>query len=296
MFTHNINPVFLQLGPLEIRYYGLVYFIGFLFIYFYFKYLIKNEKISSLDKDNLDLFMIYLMLGAILGARILDFVFFNTHILFTDPLEILKIWHGGMSIHGGIIGAVLGAYIFARKHKAEFYELADYIIIPLMVFLGIGRIANFINGELSGTQSAGKFCIDYSQNQYISNPPAGCRHPYTIYESIKNFGVALILIAIKAKTNLKKGLLFWYGILLYNVLRFFVDIYRDANEPNILLGLSMTQLLCIIFALISGIWIYLLSKKNETHKDTKEESLVQSENTKINHVSNHRRSKHKRRR
>jgi phosphatidylglycerol---prolipoprotein diacylglyceryl transferase len=294
MFTHNINPVFLQLGPLEIRYYGLVYFIGFLFVYFFFKYLIKNEKISSLSKDNLDLFMIYFMLGAILGARILDFVFFNTGILFTDPLEIIKIWHGGMSIHGGIIGAVVGAYIFARKHKAEFYELADYIIIPLMVFLGIGRIANFINGELSGTQSTGKFCIDYSQNQYISNPPSGCRHPYTIYESIKNFGVALILIAIKAKTTLKKGLLFWYGIFLYNVLRFFVDIYRDANEPNILLGLSMTQLLCIIFALISGIWIYLLSKRNKNLKEAKEDILL-SEKSETNSVSSNKKSKYKKR-
>lgn len=267
MFIHNINPVLFQIGPLQIRYYGLVYFIGFLFLYFYFNYLVKHKKIKSLNSETVDSFLIYLMLGSILGARILDFIFFNPSIIFTDPLEILKVWHGGMSIHGGIIGAVIASYIFARKHKAEFYELADNIIIPLMVFLGIGRIANFINGELWGTNSAGRFCIDYSQSQYIYNPPEGCRHPYTLYESLKNFGTALILLGIKTKANLKKGLLFWYGILIYNFLRFFVDIYRDAGEPNILLGLSMTQILCITFTIVSIVAIYLLKNKEKANNN-----------------------------
>lgn len=268
MFIHNIDPVFLNIGPLEIRYYGLVYFIGFLFIYFYFKYLVKNKKIKSLDNENVDLFMIYLMLGSIIGARILDFLFFNTLIIFTDPLEILRIWHGGMSIHGGIIGATFASYVFSRKHKAKFHELADNIIIPLMVFLGIGRIANFINGELWGTHSAGRFCVDYSQNQYI-NPPEGCRHPYTIYESLKNFATAIILLGIKAKAKLKTGLLFWSGIFLYNFFRFFIDFYRDGGEPRLLLGLTMTQYLCIIFVIISSISIYLLRKEEKEEKEKK---------------------------
>ncbi len=259
MFIHNINPVFLSIGPLQIRYYGLVYFIGFLFIYFYFKHLIKNRKIKSLTSDNLDLFMIYFLLGSIIGARVLDFVFFNTKLIFTDPLEILKIWHGGMSIHGGIIGGMTASYIFSKKYKIKFYELADHTIIPLMFFLGIGRIANFINGELWGTPSAGKLCVDYSYNQYIA-APEGCRHPYTIYESLKNFATAIILLGIHSKAKLKEGLLFWYGILIYNFLRFFIDFYRDAGEPRFISGLTMTQYLCIIFVIISSISIYLLKR------------------------------------
>jgi phosphatidylglycerol:prolipoprotein diacylglycerol transferase len=278
MFIHNINPVFLSIGPLQIRYYGLVYFIGFLFVYFYFRYLIKNKKIKSLDNENLDLFMIYFMLGSIIGARILDFVFFNTRIIFTDPLELLKIWHGGMSIHGGIIGAMTTTYIFAKKYKVKFYELADYIIIPLLIFLGIGRIANFINGELWGTPSTGKLCIDYTQNQYI-NAPAGCKHPYTLYESLKNFATAIILIGIKAKAKLKTGLLFWYGIFMYNFFRFFVDFYRDGGEPRLFLELTMTQYLCIIFTIVSVVAIYLLNKR-EIKKETEAEHKINKINKK----------------
>jgi phosphatidylglycerol:prolipoprotein diacylglycerol transferase len=228
-----------------------------------------------MTEDKLDLFLIYFIIGSILGARILDFVFFNTGLIFTDPLEILKIWHGGMSIHGGIIGAMTATYIFAKRHKVKFYMLADYTVIPLMIFLGIGRIANFINGELWGTPSTGRFCIDYSQSQYII-PPQGCRHPYQIYESLKNFATGLILIGIKAKMKLKEGLLFWYGMFMYNFFRFFVDYYRDGGEPRLFLGLTMTQYLCIIFTIISAVAIYFVSRK-ETNNTTKNKDNNKSE-------------------
>ncbi|MFA6073745.1 MAG: prolipoprotein diacylglyceryl transferase [Candidatus Woesearchaeota archaeon] len=268
MFIHNINPVFLTLGPVQIRYYGLVYFIGFLVLYFFFKHLTKTQKIGNFDEEKLDLFMIYFMIGAMIGARVLDFIFFNIKTLFIDPLEIFKIWHGGMSIHGGIIGAILATYIFSRIYKVNFYELADNTIITLMIFLGIGRIANFINGELWGTISTNSAtCIDYTHSQYI-NPPQGCRHPYQLYESLKNFAVAGILLIIKAKSQLKKGLLFWWGLLLYNFLRFFIDFYRDGGEARIALGLTMTQYLCIVFTIISIIAIYLISNSKSLNSSS----------------------------
>jgi len=263
MFIHNINPVFLTLGPIQIRYYGLVYFIAFLFMYFYFRYLIKKDKIKNLNIENLDLFMIYFMLGSILGARVLDFVFFNFKILISDPLEIFRVWHGGMSIHGGIIGAMIGSYIFSIRHKVKFYELADRIIIPLLIFVGIGRIANLINGELWGTRSNSTICIDYTKSQYIVNAPEGCRHPYQIYESLKNFAVALILLGMKAKLKLKEGVLFWYGMIMYNFFRFFIDFYRDGGEPRLFLNLTMTQYLCIAFLIVSVIMLYVVSRKKK---------------------------------
>ncbi|MGV8162710.1 MAG: prolipoprotein diacylglyceryl transferase [Candidatus Nanoarchaeia archaeon] len=270
MFFHNINPVMLDLGSVQIRYYGLVYFVGFLFTYFYFKHLIK-KKLLNLEDEKLDLFMIYFMLGSILGARILDFVFFNFNVLLQDPLEIIRIWHGGMSIHGGIIGAMIGSYIFAVRHKIKFYELADFTIIPLMTLLGIGRIANFINGELWGTNSTSSICINYTNSTYIAYAPEGCRHPYVLYESLKNFAVAGILLIIKAKTKLKRGLLFWYGMFMYNFFRFFVDFYRDGGEPRLFLGLTMTQYLCIVFTISSVVMIFVLSRK-ETNKEIKAEN------------------------
>jgi phosphatidylglycerol---prolipoprotein diacylglyceryl transferase len=274
MFIHNINPVFIHVGPVEIRYYGLVYFIGFLFLYFFFRQLIKKDKLKSINLETLDLFLIYLMLGGILGGRIFDFIFFNTKILWTNPLEILKIWHGGMSIHGGLIGAFVAVYIFSKKYKARFYELTDATVIPLMFFLGIGRIANFLNGELWGTLSNSSLCVDYSKSQYIYAPPLGCRHPYVLYESLKNFAVAGILLAFKAKAKLKEGLLFWYGMLMYNFFRFFIDIYRDGGEPRLFLGLTMTQYLCIAFTIVSVIMIILMSRKE---KNTQEEKGAKEE-------------------
>jgi phosphatidylglycerol---prolipoprotein diacylglyceryl transferase len=262
MFIHNINPVFFHVGPVQVRYYGLVYFLGFIFLYFFFRYLIKKGKISSLNFETLDLFMIYLMLGGIIGGRVFDFIFFNTKLIWTNPVEILKIWHGGMSIHGGIIGALIAVYIFARQYKAKFYELCDATIIPLMFFLGIGRIANFINGELWGTVSTNNaICIDYSKSQYIINPPWGCRAPYQFYESLKNFAVAGILYAWHAKSKLEEGMLFWCGILMYNFFRFFIDFYRDGGEPRLWLGLSMTQYLCIAFTIVSVMMLFIIKNK-----------------------------------
>ena len=252
MFIHNINPVALTLGPIEIRYYGIVYFIGFLFAYFFLKHQIKKARIKNFGLEDLDTFMIYFMLGAIIGARVLNFVFYYPEILITKPLEIFKVWHGGMSIHGGIIGTIIAGLLYVRNKKVKFYDLADQVIIPLMFFLGLGRIANFINGELWGTPSTARICIDYTQSNYIINPPQECRHPYQLYESIKNFAVGITLLIYKSYTTLKKGLLFWYGILLYNAARFFLDFYRDEA---IIYIFTMGQYLCLILSIIAIIFI-----------------------------------------
>ena len=254
MIIHNINPVFLSLGPISIRYYGLVYVIGFLFFYFYLKYIVKKNAIENMDSDKVDTFMIYFIIGGIIGARLLDFIFYNPGILFNDPLEFFRVWHGGMSIHGGVIGAAIAALLFTKKYKVKFYKLADITAIPLMLFLGIGRIANFINGELWGTLSNSALCIDYSKSQYILNPPIGCRYPYQIFASLKNFAVAGIMLIVTGTKKLKDGLLFWYSILLYSIGRFLLDFVRE--DPR-LLGISMGQLLCVIFAIVS---IYFIIK------------------------------------
>lgn len=272
MYIHNINPTAISIGPLDIRFYGLVYFIGFLFIYFFLRYQIRKNKIPHLNYNELDNFMIYFMLGSIIGARVLDFVFFNTNTLLTNPQQVLRIWEGGMSIHGGIIGAIIAGLIYVHKRKVKFYDIADQVIIPLMFFLGIGRIANFINAELWGTEFYGKYCINYEQNTYIHNAPKGCTHPYQIYESIKNFTVSLGLFILSITTKLKKGTLFWIGILAYNTLRFFIDFYRDETKY---LSLGMGQYLSIAFTIIAIIFLIQIHinkeepKKNETNKKNK---------------------------
>lgn len=266
MFFHNINPVFLDLGFAQIRYYGLVYFVGFVFAYFFLRSYVKKGKIKGMHLDNFETFMIYLVIGSIVGARVLEFVFYNPQILFSNPLELFRVWNGGMSIHGGIIGAFVATAIFTRKNKVSFHALADVFILPLLVFLGIGRVANFINGELWGTVSNSAVCIDYSHSQYVINPPAGCRHPYQLYASLKNFFAAAVVAVLKTKSELKEGLLFWWGILLYSSLRFVVDFVRD--EPR-WLGISTGQWLSLVFTIVAIVFIVKLGKTQKVYKEKK---------------------------
>lgn len=258
MIIHNINPVLAEIGPISIRYYGLVYVLGFLLFYFLFRYLVKQGKIKNMTLELVDTFTLYFIIGSILGARILDFVFYNPAIFINDPLEVLMVWHGGMSIHGGIIGAMIAGYIFCKKYKINFFKLADIIAVPLMFMLFLGRFANYINGELWGRVSQSTFCIDYSQSQYIANPPEGCRQPYQIYAALKNLGVGFIMFFVTKIKTFRSGFIFWTSLLLYNLGRFFIDFMRD--ESKILVGLTMGQILCIVFSIVSIYMIYHIYK------------------------------------
>ena len=246
MFVHNINPVFFSLGPIEVRYYGLVYFFGFLFIYLYLRNFAKKGTIKNLNTDNVDSLLLYMIIGIIFGARLFEFVFYSPGVLFSDPLEFFRVWNGGMSYHGGLAGALVSGYIFTRKKKIDFNKTGDMIIIPSLFFVAIGRIANFINGELPGKVSGVSWCVVFPGYE-------GCRHPYVLYESLKNFvvfGIALFMKNLK----LKDGLLLWWSVLLYNALRFFVEFYKDSST---FLGLGTGHYLCLAF---SAVAIYFIVK------------------------------------
>jgi len=143
MFVNTLSPIIFSIGPLDIRYYGLAYLLGFLFGYVYLRYSI-NKKRLNLTFEQLDNFFLYLMLGGILGGRLGEFLFYSPLTFFTDPLQIIYIWQGGMSIHGGLLGGALAIWLFVRKQgKVSFLELADFLVVPLAFALFLGRIANF---------------------------------------------------------------------------------------------------------------------------------------------------------
>ncbi len=245
VFTHNIDPVLLHLGPLEIRYYGLVYVIGFIIAYFLLRYLAKRKEIT-LSEDELETFLLYGAVGVLVSSRVFYFLFYNLSIILNNPLQLFKIWEGGMSFHGGLIGVIAAGLIFCRQYKKKFYEIADIVVIPVALGLGIGRIANFINAELYGRATTVPWAVDFGDRIP--------RHPSQLYESAKNIVIFTVLWILKDK-NLRKGTLFWIFITVYGTFRFFIEFVREPDPQLgfVLFGfLTMGQILTGIMAFGGG--------------------------------------------
>ena len=246
MWIHNLNPILLHLGPLEIRWYGLVYALGFLAAGLWLAYADK-KGIIELGKDkNWDLVM-YVVIGGILGARLFE-IFWEPSYYLSNPLNILKIWQGGMSFHGGLLGGLIGIYFFSKKEKINFWKIADVISVPAILFFGLGRIANFINGELVGTIWSGKGCVVFPGEEE-------CRHPSTLYAAGKRilifFGVAWIYLNKK----FKPGFLTWNVIFWDGLGRIIVDFYR---EDILYFGFKLGQWFSLVMVLAAGyaFWKY----------------------------------------
>ena len=261
MFYHNISPVLLEIGPLQIRYYGLFYALGFMIAYFMIAYLAKRKELP-LTKDDVADFIIYQVMGIIFGARIVYILFYNLIFYIRNPIEIIALWHGGLSFHGGLLGAVLATYLFCKKKKIHFYDIADIAVIPVALALALGRIGNFINAELYGRITDVSWCLDYSKNQYAADVPNGCRHPSQIYESLKNFFIFAVLWIIKDK-KLPKGFMFWSFVALYGLLRTIMEFFRQPDEQ---IGLifnyfTMGQLLSFPLFLLGAYMLFRLRKE-----------------------------------
>lgn len=285
MFAISPNPILLSLGPIDIRYYGLVYALGFLFGYWYLRRRAKQKRLN-LTTDQIDTYMIYIILGGILGGRIGEFLFFQTNVLFTAPLELFKIWKGGMSIHGGILGYVFATYLFCKKYKKSFYEITDQIVIPAAIVLAFGRIANFINAELVGTLTTVPWCVNYFNEKIRQTGELACRHPSQLYETLKNAIIFVVLFFVDkqqlrlrnessstkkthkqkkkffmlqccaslkktfTQTAYGKGYATWLFVLLYGLLRTIANIWRD--DARWLFGIFGTgQVLSIVMFIVA---------------------------------------------
>lgn len=253
VFIHNINPVLLRLGPVEIRYYGLAYVLGFIIGYYILRYLLKKKNIA-MTEDEYDSLIVYIAVGVLVGSRIFYFLFYNFGTLLADPLLFFKIWEGGMSFHGGLIGVITAGYIYCKRFKKDFFALADLAVIPVILGLGIGRITNFINGELYGRVTSLPWAVDFGD---------GPRHPSQLYEAAKCFVIFGILWIMKNK-ELKKGTLFWTFVTLYGFFRFFIEFVR---EPDPQLGfvlfnfLTMGQVLTGIMVIVGSFMLWRMYRK-----------------------------------
>lgn len=261
MFFQNINPVLLEIGPFQIRYYGLFYALGFVIAYFLISYLAKKRELN-LTKDDVADLLLYEIIGVVLGARLVYVLVYNPLFYLQNPFEIIAVWHGGLSFHGGLLGAIVAGYLYCKKKKIEFYDLADIAVIPVALALALGRIGNFMNAELYGRITNIPWCIDYSKNQFVQNLPSGCRHPSQIYASIKNLTIFAILWFIKDK-KLPKGFMFWSFVALYGFFRTTIEFFRAPDEQIgfIFNYFTMGQLLSFPLFLLGVYMLYRLKRR-----------------------------------
>jgi len=257
MFINNFDPVAFQIMSLEIRWYSLAYIFGIVIGWILCKKkFIKNSDIS----EKFDDYITYLIIGIILGGRIGYIIFYNFSYYLDNIFDIFKIWQGGMSFHGGLLGVIASSYIFAKKNNQNPFFYLDQVSLVAPVGIFFGRLANFINSELYGTVSSAPWSVIFIKVDNLS------RHPSQLYEAILE-GVILFLILIYFinKDYLKKpGLISGLFLIFYSLFRFFVEFFRvpDDQLGYLFLDLTMGQIISLVFASI-GITIFYLKNENK---------------------------------
>jgi phosphatidylglycerol---prolipoprotein diacylglyceryl transferase len=256
MFINNFDPVAFQIMSFEIRWYSLAYIVGITIGWISCKKIfIKNSDIIKKFDD----YITYLIIGIILGGRIGYIVFYNFSYYLDNFLDIFKIWQGGMSFHGGLLGVIVSSYIFAKKNNQNPFFYLDQVSLVAPVGIFFGRLANFINSELYGTASNVPWSVIFIKVDNLS------RHPSQLYEAIlEGLILFLILIYFINKNYLNKpGSISGLFLIFYSLFRFFAEFFRVPDEQigYLILNLTMGQIISLVFASI-GITIFYL--KNET--------------------------------
>lgn len=280
-YRHNIDPVIVALGPVEIRWYGTMYLVGFVLG---FLLLARRHKRGLLapNLDQIQTLLTYLILGMIVGSRLIYVLVYNPYYYMENLSEIPAIWKGGLSFHGAGLGFIVGVIMFARKYGFGFFHLMDSVVFGSALGIIFGRIGNFINGELYGRAADVPWAVIFPMGGEMP------RHPSQLYQAFtEGLCVLLVLklierfeqkkgyapmpyVATKGDTKIKKlqvewkrtGILSAWFLILYGVARFIIEFFR---EPDVQLGfffryLSMGQILCTLM-IISGLVILRLRIK-----------------------------------
>tara|TARA_Y100000768_G_scaffold346671_1_gene294376 strand:+ start:308 stop:1117 length:810 start_codon:yes stop_codon:yes gene_type:complete len=266
MIVHNFDPVLIDFGYIEIRWYSLSYIIGIILGWAYANKIIKICKKERyiekyLEKVYFDDFIIFLIFGIIIGGRFGYIVFYNFEYYLNHPYEIFAIWKGGMSFHGGLIGVIFAIFIFSKiKKEINFFVLSDIIACAAPIGLFLGRISNFINGELYGKASNLPWAVIFPQGGNIG------RHPSQIYEALLEGAILFFIInflAIKKKLIIKQGYASIIFLIFYSIFRIFSEFFREPDQHiGYIFNYFSVGMLLSFFTIIAGILIFIY-KKNE---------------------------------
>ena len=259
MFINNFDPVAFQIFSLEIRWYSLSYIIGILIGWFLSKRIfISNKEL----RDKFDDYITYLILGIIIGGRLGYVFFYNFEYYMNNFSDIFKVWQGGMSFHGGLLGIIFVSILFAKKNNHDPFRYLDVVAIVAPIGIFFGRIANFINSELYGTETNLPWGVKFLKIDNLS------RHPSQIYEAIfEGIILLFILLYFRKKGFMKSpGMISGLFLIFYSIFRFSIEFLRVPDEQlgYLFFNLTMGQIMSFLFLLIGT---FLTLKKNETWKN-----------------------------
>jgi phosphatidylglycerol:prolipoprotein diacylglycerol transferase len=260
MFINNFDPVAFQIMSFEIRWYSLAYIAGIIIGWL----LCKKILIQKSDiNEKFDDYITYLVIGMIIGGRLGYIIFYNFSYYINNFFNIFKVWEGGMSFHGGLIGIIIASILFTKKHNQDSFLYMDLVSLVAPIGIFFGRLANFINSELYGTPTDIPWAVTFIQVDNLS------RHPSQLYEAIlEGIILFIILMYFKNKDYLKKpGLISGLFLIFYSIFRFFIEFVRVPDEQlgHLIFELSMGQIISLIFFVIGIILFYLKNENKQTY-------------------------------
>jgi phosphatidylglycerol:prolipoprotein diacylglycerol transferase len=264
MLTYpHFNPIAVQIGPIAVHWYGLMYLVAFAQFWLIAQLRLKHEPYCSMtgqdgwSKRNLEDMLFLGVLGVVIGGRLGYCLFYQPGYYLEHPLEIFFVWHGGMSFHGGLVGVLISQAIYARMHNKPFLEVMDLVAPCVPLGLAVGRLGNFINGELWGRAA------DPSLPWSMIFPQSGsniARHPSQIYQALLEGLLLFIILWLYARSpHRRMGQVSGVFLAGYGVFRFIAEYFREPDSYLGLLamGFSMGQWLCIPMIAIGVVmWIW----------------------------------------
>jgi phosphatidylglycerol:prolipoprotein diacylglycerol transferase len=251
----QFDPVAVEIGPLKIRWYGLMYLVGFAMIWALGHYRIRKQDAPPWSHQDLDDAMFYGILGTVVGGRLGYVLFYKFSYYFQHPLHVFYVWEGGMSFHGGFLGVIIAMAVFCHKRKINWLKVTDFIAPLAPLALGAGRIGNFINGELWGRPTDVPWAMIFPQ---VDNLP---RHPSELYEFFLEGVVLFIILWFFSKKPRPTGAVSAGFLIGYGTFRFLVEFTRAPDKflGLLALGLSMGQWLSlpmVVIGIALMIWAY----------------------------------------
>jgi phosphatidylglycerol:prolipoprotein diacylglycerol transferase len=263
----HLSPVFFEFGPLQFRWYGLMYLIGLTAAYFLITRRVKQKGLA-LSRDQIYDMVVWAALGVFIGGRLGYTLFYNFSYYVQHPAKFFAVWEGGMSFHGGLLGTIVSLMWFSKRQGIPIYTIADLAASVTPIGLGFGRLGNFINGELYGRPTDVPWCMVF---------PAGgpaCRHPSQLYEAGLEGLLLFTVLWLVGRKATPPGTLFWTFLTGYGLCRIVVEFFRepDAHIGFIFGSISMGQMLSLPMIVI-GIFMLTLGYQRHAMTERRNPSL-----------------------